>query len=138
MLMHFRGGGVGHTGTRAATNKFLQDRDRLDLDISTIEGSDSEDEVDEQDSDHGNDLGDGGSDDEVLGLRGSDDDEGVTPDLDNGEGSGDEEEDYGYGYFVDEEDGEDGNELDIADDALGPEDGDGDVDEVNLLGFAAF
>ena len=83
-------------------------------------------------------VGDGGGDDEVLGLGGSNDDEGVTRDLDNGEGSGDEEEDYGYGYFVDEEDGEDGNELDVADDALGPEDGDGDVDEVNLLSFTAF
>src|SRR6266700_8132358 len=115
MLMCFRGGGVGHTGTRAATNKFLQDHDRLDLDITAMEGSDDEDKVDEQGSDQdgvvggaseakseggdddesenepqgsgGNvsDLGGGGGDD---GLGGSDDDEGVTGDLDYGEGSG--------------------------------------------------
>lgn len=53
--------------------------------------------------------------------------------------SGDEEEDYGYRYLVDNKDDEESDEpLDIVNDALGPEDGEGEVDEVNLLGFAAF
>lgn len=31
MIMRFRGGGVGHTSTKAATNVFKTDRDILDL-----------------------------------------------------------------------------------------------------------
>ena len=42
-------------------------------------------------------------------------------------------------YLVDEDDNEDDDEpFDITDDALGPKDGEGDVDKVDLLGFAAF
>ena len=29
--MRYRGGGVGHSSTREATNKFLHDHDRLDI-----------------------------------------------------------------------------------------------------------
>ena len=45
----------------------------------------------------------------------------------------------GYDYLVDDEDEDNGDKtLDFADDPLGPEDGEGDVDELNVLGFAAF
>jgi len=41
--------------------------------------------------------------------------------------------------LVDDEDEDNGDKtLDFADDPLGPEDGEGDVDELNVLGFAAF
>jgi hypothetical protein len=43
MAMRFRGGGVGHTSTRAATNSFLSDRDFLDL-----SSSNEHDNVDEE------------------------------------------------------------------------------------------
>jgi len=161
--MRFRGGGVGHTETRTATNKFLQDRDRLDLDTGPTEGSDDEGEANERSSgseavgstgvarsqggsDDNNEneyepQGSGGSEnDGDEGMGGSDDEEGCTRDLDGDEGrGGDEEKDYGYSYLVDDEDGEDSDAPpDMADDALGPEDGEGDVDEVNMLGFTAF
>jgi hypothetical protein len=124
MLMRFRGGGVGHTGTRAATNKFLEDRDQLDVDNGHMQGGDDEEGShgdSEEDSDNDPDEGqpEGGSEKVV-------DDEGNS--------SCDEE--YGYGYSIDDEDGDE--PPDVADDALGPEDGEGDVDEVSLLGFAAF
>jgi len=176
MLMRFRGGGVGHTSTRIATDRFLQDRDRLDRDNGPTQGGDdladaSEDDfndgndVDEavdkegdgdndSESEHiqgsrGDDLG-GGSDDDDISLRGGsgghygeglggDNKEPETGDVDDEGRNGDEEEDYGYRYLVDEDDDEDDDEpFDIAGDALGPEDGEGDVDEVDLLGFAAF
>jgi hypothetical protein len=182
MLMRYRGGGVGHMSTRSATDKFLQDRDRLDQDNRwTARGDErasDEDgvqlEVDEQledsdsvaDSGAGNeagnddesenelepqghdgcddndsdDLGGSGSDDGGLQPEGCNEDvEEATGDLDAGEGSGDEEEDYGYGYEVDDDDRDDSDAPpDDADDALGPEDGEGEIDEVNMFGFASF
>jgi len=182
MLMRFRGGGVGHTSTRSATDRFLQDRDRLDQDSRTQgDGDESEggfedaDDVDEAqgsetvdksgDSDpepfHGSHGGDNLGRGDGEGLGGSDeepgngdvdddrsgDEEPGTGDVDNdrsgdeepGTGDNDDDDDYGYRYLVDDGDDEDSDDpLDFADDALGPEDGEGDVDEINLLGFAAF
>jgi hypothetical protein len=168
MLMRFRGGGVGHTSTRTATDRFLQDRDRLDRDNSLTQIGDdpdaSEDGFDGDDVDEAmdkegdgdnslesehiqssrgddNDLGGGNGGDDGEGLGGGDEEPG-TGDIDDEGRNGDEEEDYGYRYLVDEdsdeEDSDDDEPLDVADDALGPEDGEGDADEVNLLGFAAF
>lgn len=88
-----------------------------------------------------NNLRDGNGGGEGEGL-GDGDKEPGTGDVDDKGRNGDEEEDYGYRYLVDkdsdEEDSDDDEPLDIADDALGPEDGEGDDDDVNLLGFAAF
>jgi hypothetical protein len=79
-----------------------------------------------------NNLRDG----EGEGLGGGDEELG-TGDVNDEGRNGDEEEDYGYRYLVDkdsnEEDSDDDEPSDVADDALGPEDGEGDVDEVNLL-----
>ena len=131
-------------------------------------GDESENDADDADEDKGDksnsdndpiqgrsggcDLGCSGGDGE--GLRGSEelghgidvdiddrsgDEEPGTGDVDDNDRSGDEEEDYGYRYLVNDEDDEDSNEpLDIVDDALGPEDGEGDVDEANLLSFTDF
>ena len=81
-------------------------------------------------------LGNSGDDGEGLG---GDNEELEAGDVNDEGRNGDEEEDYGYRYLVDEEDEEDDDEpLDDADNALGPEDGEGDVDEMHLLSFAAF
>jgi len=98
MIMRFRGGGVGHTSTRTATNKFLQDRDRLDLDTGNRsddeneqssesaavggpsearnEGGDDDSESENQRYDDGDNLGSSSSDD--VDLRGSNEEKGGT------------------------------------------------------------
>ena len=97
-----------------------------------------------KDADDVDGQGLGGCDDEPgNGDSDGDDrsgDEGPrTGDFDDNERSGDEEEDYGYCYLVDDKDDKGGDEpLDVADDVLGPEDGEEDIGKVNLLGFAAF
>ena len=151
--MRYRGGGVGHSSTREATNKFLHDRDRLD-----IPGHDgAEEDVELKDEISGLDEGEhryqGGSRDEnserrpqdageddvddMLGhILGGEEADGTAED-ENGFG-GDEEDDYGYKNHVDDDDdSESEQEPDLADDALGPEDGEGEGDEMYLLGFAA-
>src|ERR1700679_1883078 len=75
-----------------------------------------------------------------LDSNGGDEEPG-TRDVDDEGSNGDEEDDYGYRDLVDEADNEEDSDdepLDVADDALGPEDGEGDDDDVNLLGLAAF
>ena len=88
-----------------------------------------------------NNLRDGNGGDEGEGLRDGNKEPG-TGDVDDEGRNGDEEEDYGYRYLVDKdsnkEDLDNDERLDIADNALGPEDGEGDDDDVNLLGFAVF
>jgi len=141
--------GVGHTSARAATDQFLQDRDRLDEAVEKEGDGDNDSESERIQGSWGDDRGGRGDDDNISlrGGSGGDDGEGLggddeepgTGDVDNEGRNGDEEEDYGYGYLVDEDEEEEDDEpLDVADDVLGPEDGEGDVDEVNLLGFTAF
>lgn len=53
----------------------------------------------------------------------------------------DEEEDYGYGGLFEEDSGEDtdnsdADELDEVDDELGPEDGEGAENEIEVLGYS--
>jgi hypothetical protein len=147
MLMRFRGGGVGHTSTRTATDRFLKDRDRLDRDNGPTQGGDDPDEI--EDGFDGNDIDEavdeeaevGDGDDNNLRDSNGGDEESGTRDVDDEGSNGDEEEDYGYRHLVDEDDNEEDSDdepLDVGDDALGPEDGEGYDDEVNLLGFAAF
>lgn len=130
--MRFRGGGVGHTSTRNATNRFLQDRDRLDRDNGLMQGGD----------DATADESDDGLDGDGIDSDGGDEGEGLekpgTGNVDDEGRYGDEEEDYGLVDRDSDEDSDDNEPLDIADDALGPEDGEGDIDEVDLLGFASF
>lgn len=122
--MQFRGGGVGHNSTREATNRFLNDRDRLDTSIPGIranEGPDSSDE-DNDSEDRDDEVEGGGEERGVLG--------------DGFGGLNEDDEDYGYDDPVDDDNDSD-PEPDFADDALGPEDGEGEGDEMYLLGFAA-
>lgn len=146
--MRFRGGGVGHTGTRAATNKFLQDRHQLDVqDDDHDEDEASEAESRGSNEDNGGDVS--GNEDSVgLGLGGEvgmvDHNErlgGGDSDLEeDDEIGGDLEEDYGYSVNDRDEDPDEDSDSqpDLADDLLGPEDGEGEADEANLLGFADF
>jgi hypothetical protein len=142
--MRFRGGGVGHNSTREATNRFLNDRDRLDMsvpdgefDIAGInKGPDGSGEGNE-DLNGGNEASDVEvhRDDEVEGGgEGDREEQGIL-----GDGFGglnEDDEDYGYDDPVDDDNNSD-PEPDFADDALGPEDGEGEGDEMYLLGFAA-
>lgn len=114
--MRFRGGGVGHTSTRAATNSFLSDCDCLDLRTS---GDEHKDDFDEEYT--------RGVDEEVL--------EDEQEDWLDIEENGDKLED---GSDLESEEGNGDDEEELADDALGPDDGEVDDDEVAGLGFAAF
>ena len=116
--MRYRGGGVGHSSTREATNRFLLDRDRLDMPLSDGEESIRVDDLDVDVADAGH-------------VSGGDEDGSA------GDGFGDEEDDYGYEKHMDDSDDENSEEEpDLADDALGPEDGEGEGDETYLHGFA--
>jgi hypothetical protein len=119
--MRYRGGGVGHSSTRQASNRFLLDRDRLDMPVPDGEERGIEDDLDVDVADAGHVLGG----DEGDGAAG------------DGFG-GDEEDNYGYEKHMDDEENseEEAEEPDLADDALGPEDGEGEGDETYLLGFA--
>lgn len=118
--MRFRGGGVGHTSTRAATNTFLSDRDFLDLGTAR----DGHEEL-------GDDFG-----------------EEYTRGANEGENNPDEQDDWSDIEETQNGDNlEDGSESEedldedeggLADDTLGPDDGEVDDDEVAGLGFAAF
>src|SRR5271168_2044998 len=141
--MRFRGGGVGHTSTRTATDRFLKDRDQLDRDNGPTQGDDAdeiEDGFDGNDVDEAVDEEGNGDDNDPRDSNGGDEEPG-TRDVDDEGSNGDEEDDYGYRDLVDEADNEEDSDdkpLDVADDTLGPEDGEGDDDDVNLLGLAAF
>jgi hypothetical protein len=150
MFMRYRGGGVGHSSTREATNKFLHDRDRLDVrdgdesDEGDIEEDEIEDEHRHQGGSHEEDerrpqgASDVDGEDDVADaghISGGDEADGASGDG-NGFG-GDEEDDYGYTNRGDDDDENSEPEPDLADDALGPKDGEGEGDETYLLGFAA-
>jgi hypothetical protein len=150
MLMRFRGGGVGHTSTRSATDRFLNDRDGLDQDNRVIRTLDSDNE-DSDKADANEKIFDSraatGSDSRPSKARNEANEAANVSEPEElqvvaGGGSDlDEEEDYGYNFYVADldEDGDDSDgSPDDADDALGPEDGEGEMDEVNSLGFASF
>ena len=147
MFMRYRGGGVGHNNTREATNKFLLDRDRLDV-SNVDEGVEEEEEDDISGLDDGEKDGHSPKDNEDTSSDDGDkDNEGRVLGGDNVEADGavedweigfecDEVDDYGYGRPVEDSDNSEA-EPDNTDDVLGPEDGEGESDETYLLGFAA-
>ena len=109
--MRYRGGGVGHSTTRAATNFFKQDRHPRDQNRNEQR---DEMDVDDVDQPQGDDRGPG--QDELLGSPdepGSDVDE-----QDEDQGSDDEESNR-------DNDGEENDE-----------EGDGDESETEQLGFS--
>lgn len=118
MFMRYRGGGVGHTSTREATNRFLLDRDRLDMADGVDIDSDAEEDV--------RVMADVGR---VSGGDNADGGDGI------GDGEEDDYRDYGYESHADDDENSE-DDKDFADDSLGPEDGEGEGDETYLLGFA--
>ena len=123
--MRFRGGGVGHKSTREATDQFLQDRDAFDL----INDEPPEMELD-------SDLEHEDGDEEGNSSAGGDENQEEWMDEDD-----EEEDDYGYGGLSEEDSGEDtdnsdADELDEVDDELGPKDGEGAENEIEVLGYS--
>jgi len=141
MFMRYRGGGAGHSSTREATNKFLLDRDWLD--VSDVDkGVEEEDDID--DCEHRTEDGRSPKDNEAAGGDDGDkDDEGRISGGDNVEADGavedweiglegNEADDYGYGRPVEEDSDNSEAKPDLPADALGPEDGEGEGDEMYL------
>lgn len=149
MMMRHRGGGVGHTSTREATDWFLSDRDQLDTASKRVREAKSM-ESPSPIPNEGSEDEDNQSQDEEEEFEG----ELEERNRDNVAGEGDKhetvqeiedeeiDEEMDFGYAVDEEqeleesdeEGLDDNEA--RDDALGPEDGQEEDDEINSLGFA--
>ncbi|KAF8193727.1 hypothetical protein BJ912DRAFT_901526 [Pholiota molesta] len=134
MFMRYRGGGVGHHSTRNATDSFRQDRHHSDFDkarkgvasdgVCSDEESGSSDEESES-SDEGS-----SSDEEPLP------DQNIQPEMDE---ELEEEEEYSDGPLEWPESDDEREELEeVADDDLGPEDGLGEGDEEDDLGFAEY
>lgn len=112
--MRFRGGGVGHTSTRAATNVFKADRDALDIKSG------------QEYQDHG-----GAPDIE------NDDNDTFLEDSEPDEGDFSESEVVDYGYEL-EDASESGEEEEAGEDGEGGEEDDTTIDELNVLGYADY
>lgn len=129
MMMRYRGGGVGHTATRALTNTLLRDRHPSD----TIFDPESIDDLSPEES-TGNDDNDTSSEQSARGSSESGNSDEDNLDHDLGDTQYQEEQDYGYitpeEEEFDDEDNSSGAEHDgsDADDALGAEDGEVDSD----------
>ena len=109
MFMRYRGGGVGHTSTREATNKFLLDRDRLDMTDGPGEESDGID-IDSDVEEGDRLLADVGR------VSGGDNTDGGAGDGDGiGDGEEDNYRDYGYENHVDDDENSE-EDQDITDD----------------------
>jgi hypothetical protein len=110
MMMRFRGGGVGHSSTRDATQHFLADRHSTDLS--------SQHDTYAADEEPSNELA------EEVEIEESHDSEDFPSDSSSDDSSG--EEDYGYVRY----------DSDNSDDE--EKDPDAKEDEVEQLGFARF
>jgi hypothetical protein len=127
MIMRFRGGGVGHTSTRAATNVFKADRDILDMKSHhqeqgappVAEPYNVEDQDDEEDSD-------------------SDIAEDLEAELEMDEGDLSESEMVDFGYEQESEPGEEEEAEEEGEDGEGGEEDDMTVDELDVLGYADY
>ena len=122
--MRFRGSGVGHTSTRAATNTFKADRDILDTRshqghqeqagaLLVTEVTEPPDVEEEQDDDSEEDL-----------------------EADSDEGELSESELIDYGYELEDESNSDSNAEDAEEDGEGGEEDDTTLDELDILGYA--
>jgi hypothetical protein len=108
MLMRYRGGGVGHKSTRAATDTFLKDRDRKDNPDYVADANNSEDELEESDiEDNDSDPSENveKAEDNLMEETGTDDNIGFDPEgmdrsTEDDEGDDDAvfEEEFDYGY----------------------------------------
>ena len=125
MIMRFRGGGVGHTSTKAATNVFKTDRDILDLkrgfqDQGVMEPFNGEEQDDEEDINMTVDV--------------------VSEDLEGEINEDDlsESELVDYGYERERESDEEEAEEEEEYDGEGGEEDDLTIDELDVLGYADY
>lgn len=160
--MRYRGGGVGHTSTREATDWFLKDRDPLDTASEQARAAESQNTPMDHDADKDDGEGEGEGEnwhewdeneteggarqerdtvDEGHGESGSiNGDEEVNEHEEADEDEIDEEIDYGYVLYeegLERCEEEDLIEGELADDALGAEDGEEVEDELDNLGYGA-
>ena len=128
MIMRFRGKGVGHSSTRAATNIFKADRDILDMKSHqghqeqgtplVTEVTEPPDVEEEQD------------DEEDYSIAAKD----LEADIDEGELS--ESELIDYGYELEDESDLDLDAEDAEEDGEGGEEDDTTLDELDVLSYA--
>ena len=125
-MMRYRGGGVGHKSTRDATDKFLSNRDLLDIPIKTTADEDTK----MPDNNDGDEVEDIENLDGEIGLNVGENiwagDEGKEPNDSDSEDDDDSEDDedrdeaeleeeYDYGLKVEDgNDTEDNEESDIS------------------------
>ena len=126
-MMRFRGGGVGHSSTRADTDAFKDDRDGLDIISQRAREPQTNLNV-QADEDHGMDSDD--SDDEMNAenLDGEKDMEGEVDEDDQLSDS--ELVDYGYELEIESDEEDDDREAGEEDDTA--------VDELGTLGYADY
>jgi hypothetical protein len=145
-MMRFRGGGVGHSSTRAATDTFKNDRDKLDIvshqarkvqrTHSDMEEGDSlpEDALPPENALPPEDALPVADDDGIF-LDGERDMEGDVDE--EGQLSESELVDYGYEQKIDSEEEEE-EEEDNDDRESGEEDDTTTIDELATLGYADY
>ena len=124
--MRYRGGGVGHKSTRDATDKFLNDRDLLDIPIKTTADEDTKmldnndgdevEDIENLDGEIGLNVGENiwaGDEGKEPNDSDSEDDDDSEDDEDRDEAELEEEYDYGL-KVEDGNDTEDNEESDIS------------------------
>jgi hypothetical protein len=122
MMMRYCGGGMGHIGTRKATNQFYNDRHWSEQKLAAPQST-AADSLEENADEMEKEI--------VTGprLSGSQQDEDEDRDRDSDDES----------HNTDSLDWEDINDKDdISDDELGPEDGQGGLGDEEMLGFAMY
>lgn len=133
MVMRFRGGGVGHASTRAATDIFKEDRDTLDAESRDARHGQQQ-PTESQEEDFGSDQEDGNpvNSEENQATEGHWHDEDLS-----------ESELIDYGY--EEGEGQDGDDEEGGDDEEDSEEDEEDaggeddvIDELAALGFAEY
>ena len=122
MVMRFRGGGVGHASTRAATDVFKKDRDAMDINSRDAR---QKEYVEAQEGEGNDELADSEAD--SVDDQGDDDDDLSESEL----------VDYGYEKESDEEESEEEEEEAGSDDEEAGEDA-GIVEELAALGFGEY
>lgn len=132
--MRFRGGGVGHSSTRSATDSFKIDRDRLDMisqQLRTESNTQRHSNMEEGDSD-GTDH-----DDIEMNAEKSAGEREIEGEVDE-ECQLSESELVDYGYELDSELGSDEDSEEDDDDREAGEEDDTTVDELGVLGYADY
>jgi hypothetical protein len=137
MFMRFRGGGIGHTSTRAETDVFKTDRD--DLDIQS-----RQDQNDALDMDEEEDLGDEEMNelpfiDIEMIIEGAKANNEAGEEVDQeGELTDSELKDYGYYESESELESDEDSDNEEGEDREAGEEDDTTIDELGVLGYGDY